>query len=122
MEKHIMAGTKKTPTRAVYKQFLEAFYQVVSDLRTQKEVKIFSLDFFTDSEREMFAKRLAIAHFLTEGKSYDEIRKTLKVSSATISSVADSLSSKGMSLALEKIQIEAWAEKWAKRVMGWMGR
>lgn len=96
--------------------------QLLTDLSSVGEARSFFQDFFTNSERQMFAKRLAILFALNEGKSYEEIRKLYGVSSATISSVAETMSNKGMQLIIQKIETDQWADAWAERIMkifGW---
>lgn len=73
-------------------------------------------DFFTEMEQQVFIKRLAIAVGLHEGHSYQEIRKDLQVSTATISFVAERLQTEGFQMMLEKVS----ADRWAKKVLGGM--
>ncbi|EKD49657.1 MAG: hypothetical protein ACD_63C00078G0001, partial [uncultured bacterium] len=68
------------------KQIFSVFYQTLSDLRTPEEIKTVLTDLLTETELTALAKRLAIATFLEKGRSYENIRDTLKVSSATIAS------------------------------------
>lgn len=98
-------------------EILTRFFQVISDLRSIKESKIFLLDFLTESERMTFAKRLAIGLELNSGKSYDEVRKMYGVSSATISTVASMMKSQGMKLALQKISTEKWADNMTSKFL-----
>lgn len=100
------------------KQVFSVFYQALADLRTPEEVEEVFTDLLTETERTAIAKRLAIATFLEKGRSYENIRETLKVSSATIASVAELLASPGIQLALTKIKAEAWAEEWAGKIAG----
>lgn len=104
-------------TSSHIKKTIELFYEVVGDLRNGSEAKTFLLDFFTDSERLSFAKRLAVAIELEKKESYEAIRKKYGVSTATISSVAEMMASKGMQIALEKVRNEEWAEKWAIKLL-----
>ncbi len=99
----------------------ELFLQLLSDFSSVSEVKYFVHDFFTASEQHMFAKRLAILLALKEGKSYEEIRKYYGVSSATISSVAENMSTKGMQLILQKVETEKWADALANKIMKFFG-
>lgn len=99
----------------------DLFLQLLSDFSSISEVKKFFEDFFTSSEQEMFAKRLAVLLALKEGKSYEEIRKNYGVSSATISSVAENMSSDGMQLALQKVEHDQWADDMAEKVMKFFG-
>ena len=100
------------------KQIFSVFYQSLADLRTPEEVETVLADLLTDTERTALAKRLAIAVFLEKGRSYENIRETLKVSSATIASVAEQIGDPGFQLALAKVKAEEWAEEWAGRISG----
>lgn len=98
------------------KQIFSVFYQSLADLRTPEEIETVFLDLLTDTELTALAKRLAIASFLEKGRSYENIRETLKVSSATIASVAEQMGNPGFQLALDKIKAEEWADKWVSRI------
>ena len=97
-------------------QLEKTLYQTLSDLKDNREVEIFLKDFFNESELETFVKRLAIAYWLKKGRSYSNIRENLKVSSATIASVQDSLSRPGIKLALKKLEAEEWANVWSEKI------
>jgi TrpR-related protein YerC/YecD len=98
------------------KQIFSVFYQTLSDLRTPEEIKTVLTDLLTETELTALAKRLAIATFLEKGRSYENIRDTLKVSSATIASVAEQIGNPGFQMALERIRAEEWAGEWAGRI------
>lgn len=55
---------------------------------------------WSESELDTALKRIAIARSLAQGLSYDEITKELKVSSATIASVAGQTEATGWQLLL----------------------
>jgi len=92
------------------------FYQLLADLKNKSEVEIFLKDFLSESELNTLSNRLSIIKLLNLGKSYAEINKELKVSSATIASTANLLNKKGIKLALEKIKLEDWAEKLINKI------
>src|SRR4030042_5473147 len=94
------------------KQIFNIFFQVFADLKTPEEVRVVLEDLFTETELTALAKRMAIAAFLDKGRSYENIRDTLKVSSATIASVAEQMGNPGIQLALTRIKAEEWAEAW----------
>lgn len=98
----------------------EFLYQLIADLHTSKQAQAFVKDFFTTSEQEAFVKRLSVAQLLTQGRSYEQIRKELGVSSATISTVAEQLTSDGFQIALKKMQIDTWARSTAAKIAGWL--
>ena len=97
-------------------QLEKTFYQTLNDLKDNREVEIFLKDFFNESEFETFVKRLAIAYWLKKGRSYSNIKENLKVSSATIASVHETLKSPGIKLALKKLEAEEWANVWSEKI------
>jgi TrpR-related protein YerC/YecD len=105
------------------KQIHHWLYQVVTDIKSIEEAEEFLKEILTKAELEAVVKRLAVAQRLTKGESYQEIKQAIKVSSATIATIADKLNSNGgYRLALKKIQADQWAEKWAEKITGMMGK
>lgn len=98
------------------KQIIKTFFQTISDLKNPEEVETFLQDFFNDSELETYAKRLAVSYWLKKGRSYENIKTNLKVSSATIASIQEQLKSKGFELALKKMEAEEWANQWSEKI------
>ncbi len=98
------------------KQITETFIQVITDLRDTSETKTFLKDFFNETELEAYTKRLAIAYWLKKGRSYNNIKENIKVSSATIASVQSMIDKPGFKLALKKIEAEEWANKWSEKI------
>lgn len=112
-----MQVSKKKVNPKIQKQIFNLFYQVINDLKTPQEVKGFLEVLLTKTELEAIVKRLAVAHYLEKGRTYENIKKSLAVSSATIASVQEQASKgKGFGIALEKIKAEEWADKWAKKI------
>lgn len=98
------------------KQIKQTFIQALTDLRDTNETKKFVDDFFSDSEVDIYVKRLAIAYWLKKGRSYKNIRENLKVSSATIAAVNSIVKKPGVKLILKKIEAEEWANQWAEKI------
>jgi len=94
----------------------KTFAQVISELKDINKSHQFLSDFLTDIEYELFSKRLAIAYWLKKGRSYQNIKDNLKVSSATISSIQSQMKKKGFQLALKNLEAEEWASKWEERI------
>ncbi len=118
-----MQVSKRIINKTIEKQIFGIFFQVISDLKNPEEVKIFFEDILGKAELTALSKRLAIAHYLDKGRSYQNIRETLKVSSATIASVDKMIKkSPGFKLALKKIEADQWAEKWAGKIEGLFGK
>jgi TrpR-related protein YerC/YecD len=69
------------------KKYLGEFYDMISILRTRDEAKNFFKDLLTLSEVVMISRRIQIAKMLLSGKSYEEIRKELRVGSNTVNQV-----------------------------------
>ncbi|HZZ99072.1 MAG TPA: Trp family transcriptional regulator [Candidatus Saccharimonadia bacterium] len=99
----------QTLSPSLEKELYYTLFQLVADLSNPKDSTKFCKDFFSKTELMVFTKRIAIAVSLDKGYSYEEIRKNLKVSTATISTVAERLESDGYQLALQKIKAEQWA-------------
>lgn len=98
------------------KQIGKTFSQLIADIKTPEEADMFFKDFFNQSEYETFIKRLAIAYWLKKKRSYNNIKNNLKISSATIASIQNTMVSEGIKLALKKIEAEEWANVWAEKI------
>lgn len=112
-----MQISKAKLSKDIEKQTYNIFNQTIADLNTRSEAEVFMRDFLTKMERTTLAKRLMIAYYLEQRKSYDFIKKTIKVSSATIANVDKMMTkySKGFVLALKKIEADQWASNLAKK-------
>ena len=97
-------------------QIKKTLAQAVADLTDLNETSSYFADFFTDSEYEAYAKRLAIAYWLKKKRSYANIKDNLKVSSATIATVQKMMKKPGFQLVLKKIEAEEWANQWAEKI------
>jgi TrpR-related protein YerC/YecD len=117
-----MRTSDKKVNKILKSQIDKLFFQTISDLNTHIEAEKFLSDFLTPSERETFAKRLAVAYWLKKGRSYTNIKENLKVSSATISTVQDMLAKKGVQDALKKVEAEEWANQWSEKIMKFVGK
>jgi uncharacterized protein YerC len=98
----------------------QQFHTLIADLRSPRQVETFFKDFLSTTEYLVMVKRLAIAQALISGKSYEEIKRDLKVSSATISGVSEILPKKGMQLALQKMKVDVWATQTAYTIQSWL--
>jgi TrpR-related protein YerC/YecD len=97
-------------------QIKNTLAQAIADTKDFNESNTFLSDFLTESEYEGFAKRLAIAYWLKKGRSYNNIKNNLKVSTATIASVQTAMKKPGFQLALKKVEAEEWANQWSKKI------
>lgn len=100
------------------KQLLITFADLLSDLKKPEEVVTFLKDFFNDSELETFIKRLGVYYWLKKGRSYNNIKENLKVSSATIATAQDSSQKTGIKLAMKLLEADEWANQWADKIKG----
>lgn len=69
------------------KKYFGDFYSIIELIKTRDEAKRFFKDLLTLSEVVMISRRLQVAKALLEGKTYDEIKKELKVGGTTINQV-----------------------------------
>jgi uncharacterized protein YerC len=111
MKKSTQPMNKKIETQ-VYK----ILYQVLGDAKNEVDVEITLKALMTENELSAIAKRLAIAVFLDKRQSYEHIKDVLKVSTATIASVAENMNKKGIQMALTKVKAEEWADVWSIRL------
>jgi len=114
--------SKKKLNKGIEKQIYGILYQLVADTKSTEEARILLHDLLSETERQVIAKRLAIAIFLDKGRSYENIKNTLKVSSATIASVQELMGNPGIQLALQKIKAEEWADEWAEKISSFVGK
>ena len=117
-----MQVSSKKLNRTIEKQIFEMLYQLVADVRDPLEVKMVLKDLLTDSEQTAMVKRLAIAVYLDKGRSYEDIKTHLKVSSATIASVAEQMGNPGIQAAVNRVKAEQWADELSGKISGLMRR
>lgn len=97
-------------------QVYKILYQVLADAKTDVDMELILKAVMTEGELSAVAKRLAIAVFLDKGQSYEHIKDILKVSTATIASVAENMNKRGMQMALLRVKAEEWADVWSIRL------
>lgn len=113
-----MQVSKKGVDKQIERKIFESLYQVLADLKSSSEIKMFLDDTLSETEKTVLAKRLGIAYYLNKNKSYEEIRQDLKVSSATIANVCKWMESggEGLRLALKTIEADEWAGEMAGKI------
>ena len=94
----------------------QTLYQLFADLKTPQEAEAILKDILSDVELTTVAKRLAVAYWLANGRSYNNIKDNLKVSSATIATIQTMMNKPGFKLALKKAEAEEWANQWAEKI------
>lgn len=89
---------------------------LLTDIDHPKAMAAFLKAFLTDTERSVLSKRLAIFWLLNQGKSYEEIKDELHVSSATISSMAEQANQPAIKSALSEIYKDLTLDTWLKKL------
>lgn len=85
----IMTQVSKYKLRIdVEKRIYELLSNSLAKIKDRDEVNNFLDDFFSPTEKTVFAKRLAIAVLLSKGNDYQEIRQILRVTPVTISKMS----------------------------------
>ena len=97
-------------------QIYKILAQIIADTSSTDEAQALISDLLSETEREGIAKRLAVALMLANGKSYNEIKKQLGVSSSTIARIQESLDKPGIKIAISKVKTDEWAGKLAGKL------
>lgn len=111
-----MKKSTKPMNEKIEAQVYKILYQVLSDAKNETETELTLKALMSEGEIAAVAKRLAIAVFLDKRQSYEHIKDVLKVSTATIASVAENMNKKGMQSALQRVKAEEWADAWSIRL------
>lgn len=106
----------KVMNRQIETQVYKILYQVLADAKSEVDVELILESLMSTGEISAIAKRLAIAVFLDKGQSYEHIKDVLKVSTATIASVAEGMNKRGIQMALQRVKAEEWADVWSIRL------
>ncbi len=86
------------------------------EINDPRQMEVVLSDLLTQTERVAMMKRLGIAIYLDKGRSYEDIKNNLKVSSATIATVAENIAREGYSHLIRMIKADEWAEAWTNRI------
>lgn len=111
-----MRSSKLEINKNLEKEIFNILYELISDIDDPEEAKILLDDLLGKSETFALAKRIAIADYLNHGRSYENIKENLKVSSATIATIDKLSENKGFQIALKKISVNKWASKWSEKI------
>ncbi len=117
-----MQISKQHVNATLEKQLFQTLFQLICDLKTPQEAEAVLKDLLSNIELTTLAKRLAVAYWLSKGRSYANIRDNLKVSSASISDIQQGLKRPGWKLALQKVTADEWATVWEQRIKGLLGK
>ena len=72
----------------VWDRVFSLFVRTLADQKDEKQLSKFIDDFFSPTEKIMFAKRLAATVLLAKGHNYASIRRILRVSPPTIAKLS----------------------------------
>ena len=104
-----MQVSKRKVNSALEKQIMAMLCQLVVDTKNADEARLIVGSLLSDTELTAITKRLAVAYWLKKGRSYENIKENLKVSSATIAALQQELKKTGWKLAMQKVMAEEWA-------------
>lgn len=79
--------SKRRLGQNVQNKIQDSFWELISRLAKKQDAGEFFNEFFTPTEKIMFAKRLAIAVLLAKEYDYRSIEQILKVTSGTVKNV-----------------------------------
>ena len=88
----------------LWEKIFNLFVEAILGIKNKNELEGFIGNFFTPTEKIMFAKRFAAAVMLAKGTDYTTIRKTLRISPPTIARMSFRIKyeSEGMSPVIER--------------------
>jgi len=111
-----MQLSKRRINKTLDAQIKKMWLGVLTEINSVEQMEEVLRDLLTEGEQTAAIKRMAIALYLDKGRSYEDIKNNIKVSSATIASVAENLASPGYQEAIRRIKAEEWANKWSKNI------
>jgi uncharacterized protein YerC len=100
----------------IEKQLNEMLWGILSEIKSPEQMRLIFGDLLTESEKTALIKRLGTAIYLDKGRSYEDIKTNIKVSSATIAQVSKSLGGAGWVEIIRMIKAEEWAEAWGDKI------
>lgn len=113
-----MQISKKRVNPQLETQVEKMWYQLIIDIKTPEEAETVMSAMLSMTELTAITKRLAMAYWLAKGRSYENIKENLKVSSATIAAVQQEMKKPGWKMALSKVMAEEWATRMESKIKG----
>jgi len=104
--------------KTLEKQLDQVFYQVLAEINSPEDLKMVLGDILTEGERKAIIKRLGIALYLNKRRNYEDVKNNIKVSSATIATVAENLGNSGWQEVIRRVKAEEWANDWTDKITG----
>ena len=93
------------------------FLGVLAEMKSPEEIEMVLQDLLTETERAVVLKRLGIAIYLDKGRNYEDIKNNIKVSSATIAMIAESLGNPGFQEIIRRIKADQWAKETSGKIV-----
>lgn len=96
--------SKRLLPKSIKERLFKNLWESFASLKNPREASIFLEDFFSPTEKVMFAKRIAIAILIKKGHNFRSVSSFLKVSTTTVNNIYKllNLSSKSYNLLLDK--------------------
>lgn len=111
-----MRVSKNKVNQSLEKELFRTLHQAVADLKTPQEVQTFFEAFLSEAEHTTLTKRVAVSYWLDKKRSYENIHENLKVSSATIAAIQNTMKHPGTRIIIQKIKAEEWANVWTQKI------
>lgn len=111
-----MQVSKRIVSGLLKKQVEKMWCQLIADIRTAEEAELIMGGLLSETEMAAVTKRLAIGYWLSNGRTYDNIRENLKVSSATIAAIQQESKKPEWVRAMQLIKADEWATKWEEKI------
>ena len=102
--------------KTIESQLERMFLGLLSETDDPNKIKLIIGELLTETERMAVLKRLGIAIYLDKSRSYEDIKNNIKVSSATIASVAERFGQAGWQEIIKMIKAEEWASEWSEKL------
>ena len=118
-----MQQSQKKINKTLESSLEKMLFGVLSEIGSEEEMKMVMKNLLTEGEVSALLKRLGIALYLDKGRSYEDIKNNIMVSSATIASVAETLGESGWQEILKRVKAEEWADRWSNKIssgIGWI--
>ena len=111
-----MRLTEKKLPKEKERELKERLYQLLIDIKNEKEAMAFCRGILSPGEEMAIAKRLGIFTELEKGASYAMVRKLFLVSPATVARFKRQVNQPEVKLIIKKIAIDEWAGNWEKKI------
>jgi len=111
-----MRLTEKELPKEKEEELKKRLYQLLADIKNEKEAIAFCRGILSPGEEMAIAKRLGIFAELEKGASYARVRKAFLVSPATVARFKRQGDRPEVKLIIKKMAIDEWAQDWEKKI------